>query len=134
MTSSDNKSSDALVGLESTPGGHSLGGRIVAGGEATRRALADFQQAPTNAGPLLEVLTNDLNRVLAGPLLFDAQRFGGVALRGETRQLLNQPPAEAGAARLNRLLLEDAYPQEISRSDLDELLRMLKAYRPFIEL
>lgn len=101
---------------------------------ATRQALASYQAHATNEMPLLTVLTNDLNRVLQGPCLYAGQRFQGVRLREKTRQLLaaNPGPGEKRVL-LNRLLLEDAYPAEISRSDLEELLATLQTFRPFIE-
>ena len=98
---------------------------------ATRQALTNYPGSTTD--PLLQTLTNDLNRVLGGELIFEAQRFSGVTLRAKTQQLLGEKPEAKKLAHLNRLLLEDAYPQEISRSDLEELMRMLRDYRPFIE-
>jgi hypothetical protein len=59
--------------------------------------------------------------------------FAGITLRAKTQQLMAEKPDGKKLAHLNRLLLEDAYPQEISRSDLDELLRTLRDFRPFIE-
>jgi hopanoid biosynthesis associated RND transporter like protein HpnN len=100
---------------------------------ATRQALTNYQGTTADPAPLLETLTNDLNRILGGPLIFEPQRFSRVALRAKTQQLLAEKPYGNKLAQLNRLLLEDAYPQEISRSDLEELSRMLREYRPFIK-
>jgi hopanoid biosynthesis associated RND transporter like protein HpnN len=99
---------------------------------ATRQALARYQGPASDPAPLLATLTNDLNQVLSGPLIFETNRFSGVTLRSKTRRLLAQPPAGDKRAQLNRRLLEDAYPQEIARSDLEELARMLEDYRPFL--
>jgi len=49
-----------------------------------------------------------------GQPLFDAGRFAGVTLHTDTRQLLASNPQGAELQRLNRLLLDDAFPQEIS--------------------
>jgi len=101
---------------------------------ATREALAYYQGPPTDPLPLLTLLTNDFNRIVSGPLIYDAHRFQGVNLRPKTQKLLASAPAEGDQlAMLNRLLLEDAYPDDISRSDLEELLRTLRAFRPFIK-
>ena len=66
-----------------------------------------------------------LNRIVnAGSSIHDDDRFAGVALSSETLRLLRQRPAVSGLdlVRLNRLLLEDAYPGEIARSrDEDNL-------------
>jgi len=60
----------------------------------------------------LPTLVKALNRTIAGPSLYDAARFRGVVLRPETVQLLEQKAAAGQRlARLNLLLLEDAYPE-----------------------
>jgi hopanoid biosynthesis associated RND transporter like protein HpnN len=99
---------------------------------ATRQALANFQGGQTNVNPVVARLTNDLNRIISGPCLYDARRFSGVTLRPKTRQLLASQPRGDRLAMLNRLLLEDAYPDDISQSDLEELLHKLQTFRPFI--
>ena len=66
---------------------------------------------PVVTTPLPDLLAQDLNGLISGPSLYDAQRFSGVALRPETSQLLSQNPQDLqGRSVLNRLLLEDAYP------------------------
>jgi hypothetical protein len=60
-----------------------------------------------------ELLVAELNELINGPSLYDAQRFDGIALRPETLQLLSQFPQ--GNPVLNRLLLEDAYPDALPR-------------------
>lgn len=101
--------------------------------DATLRALATVPDAAADPAALLTPLTNDLNAVIAGEGIFEPVRFGGVPLRAETRALLARAAAGEERARLNRLLLGDAYPRELARSDLEELLDMLQTYRPFIE-
>ena len=64
-------------------------------------------------GPLRVALAEDLTRVMRGRSLFEAQRFAGVALSEETRQWLAQAPRGGGRVRLNRCLLEDAFPAEL---------------------
>jgi hypothetical protein len=61
-------------------------------------------------------LIKDLNELIAGPSIFEKARFADVSLRSETRQLLVQNPRGQKLARLNKLLLEDAYPAELARS------------------
>jgi hypothetical protein len=62
-----------------------------------------------------ETLARGLSAVISGPSLYDAQRFAGVALREETRALQGQDPAGEDLARFNRLLLEDAFPEDLPR-------------------
>ena len=99
---------------------------------ATRQALAEARVTRTNLTPLVTLLTNDLNRIVSGPSLYDAARFSGVTLRPKTQKLLAAAPTGEKLALLNRWLLEDAYPDEISQSDLEELLHKLEVFRPFI--
>lgn len=63
-----------------------------------------------------KTLVKDLNQVIAGPSIYDPARFQGIALRAETEQLLKQNPHGQQLARLNKLLLEDAYPAELAKS------------------
>lgn len=60
-------------------------------------------------------IVGDLNQVIQGKLIYDAQHFANVKLLAETRKLLEQKPQGSALARVNRMLLEDAYPQEIRR-------------------
>jgi len=62
---------------------------------------------------LKEALVKDLNRIVFGPSIYEADRFGEVKRRQETQALLDSHPQGEALARLNRLLLEDAYPKEL---------------------
>jgi nitrate/nitrite transporter NarK len=64
---------------------------------------------------LVPNLAQSLNMMVTNQPLFDAARFSGVTLHADTRQLLASNPQGAGLQRLNRLLLDDAFPSEISR-------------------
>ncbi len=79
------------------------------------KALEKYQDAHSDPKPLQGVLVEDLNRIIDGPSIHDVARFTGVILRPETQHLLTQKPQEEALVRLNRLLLEDAYPLEISQ-------------------
>lgn len=81
---------------------------------STRALLAAYSGGPDRA--LREALVGDLNRLIQGPSLYDPDRFAGVRLSAATQALLNEPslkPTEV--ARLNRLLLEDAFPTALAR-------------------
>ncbi len=68
------------------------------------------------AGPELDELVADLNRLIQGRLIYDeaALAEANSYFSGDTAKLLAQP-AGADAARLNRLLLEDAFTLDIMR-------------------
>jgi subfamily B ATP-binding cassette protein MsbA len=61
------------------------------------------------------LLVSCLNGVAFGAPVYEAERFIGVKLSEETRRLLAQNPRDERLARLNRLLLEDAFPKDIGR-------------------
>jgi hypothetical protein len=81
-----------------------------------RADLASFAPTNANARPLLSALAKDINLVLSGPSIYGATRFVQVTLRPETVELLRQNPHGWQLARLNKLLLEDAYPAELAKS------------------
>jgi len=61
------------------------------------------------------ILRQELNPKDQKPALYDAQRFAGVPLAEKTRQLLaEKPAADHPRMVLNRLLLQDAFPQLIT--------------------
>lgn len=64
-----------------------------------------------------KVLAKDFNRLMAEPDFFDETRFGEVELRAETEALLRNGVLRKDDKKLylTRLLLEDAYPDELSR-------------------
>jgi MFS family permease len=66
--------------------------------------------------PLRAALTEDLNRLMQGAPLYEQERFAGVALSEETKECLTQNPPGQKLVRLNRLLIEDAYPRAIAQN------------------
>ena len=59
---------------------------------------------------------NDLNKIIAGSSLYSTQRFANIKLRSGTQDLLkNEEPSDYERRSLNRLLIEDAYPDEIAQ-------------------
>jgi H+/Cl- antiporter ClcA/predicted transcriptional regulator len=61
-----------------------------------------------------QALADELSRILRTGALFEAQRFAGVQLSPATVDLLRQKPQSGDLVRLNRMLLHDAYPNELS--------------------
>jgi NAD-dependent DNA ligase len=56
-----------------------------------------------------------LNKIIAGPCLYEVDRFKGILLRPQTAEFMREDPREAEFAELNRMLLEDAYPLDLPR-------------------
>jgi hypothetical protein len=78
--------------------------------------LTNYQSSPSNLKQAQEVVVRALNKTILGPALYEAARFKGVSLRPATTNLVQQNPTGLDLADLNRLLIEDAYPSELSRS------------------
>jgi hypothetical protein len=78
--------------------------------------LAAYAPSNANAKALLSALVKDLNQVITGPPIYDEARFRQIVLRPETAELLKQNVRGQQLARLNKLLLEDAYPSELAKS------------------
>jgi H+/Cl- antiporter ClcA/predicted transcriptional regulator len=79
----------------------------------TTRSILTNSDAHTDA-EFQKAVADDLNRILANGVLFETQRFAGVTLTPETVSLLAQEREGGDLVRLNRKLLLEAYPQEIS--------------------
>jgi Domain of Unknown Function (DUF1080) len=78
--------------------------------------LAAYSASSENAKAVISALVKNLNQLISGPSLYDPALFHNVVLRPETAQLLKRNPAGQQLARLNKLLLEDAYPAELAAS------------------
>jgi hypothetical protein len=78
--------------------------------------LASYQPANDNAKAVSSALVKELNRVIAGPAIYDSVRFAQTVMRPETAQLRRADPKGQDLVRLNKLLLEDAYPDELAKS------------------
>jgi len=84
---------------------------------ATRELLWVGSGCESNSPALEDALVEEMNKIIRGPSIYEAQRFLGVPLSEEIRKLLAQPPKKGeGFLRLNRLLLEAVYPTEIAKS------------------
>src|SRR4030095_15568741 len=81
-----------------------------------QRLLEEYNGSDPPPESLQRLLIDELNRLLEGSGLFDEQRFAQVRLTDETRRLIAQNPTRENLIRLNRLLLEEAYPHEIAKS------------------
>lgn len=91
----------------------------------TSQLLPETQQMLKSAdgtNPLPETdqrrLIDELNgvRLLRGPSLYDEQRFAQVKLTDETQRFIKLNPQGDDLIRLNRVLLEEAYPTEIAKN------------------
>ena len=81
---------------------------------SAKASLAAYQLSPTNHEEMAGLLVSNLNTIVSGPSIYDAKRFQDVHLGPETQSRLQHPRSHD--FRLNRLLLEDAYPAEFKKS------------------
>jgi len=84
--------------------------------DLVRIDLSTYAASNANAAALLSAAVKQINHVLAGPAIFTTDRFRQITLRPETKILLDQKPNGARLARLNKMLLEDAFPVELQKS------------------
>jgi hypothetical protein len=78
----------------------------------------------------LGIVVSELNTILKGDSLYDAERFAGIKLSEQTNQLLEQKRRSRNFLALNRSLLEDAFRDEIyPRSAGDRALRVIFSMR-----
>ena len=82
-----------------------------------RKSVADYSDTGTNAASraLQMTLATELGGVIRKGSIYQEARFADVTLSDFSKNMLAQNPEGDRVARLNRLLLQDAYPQEITR-------------------
>jgi len=84
--------------------------------DTVKADLAAYDPAASNAKAVIAAFLKSLEPVLAGPSIYDRARFQDRVLRAETVRLLDRNPRGLDLIRLNKLLLEEAYPAELARS------------------
>jgi serine O-acetyltransferase len=85
----------------------------------TKNLLLSYEGGPDPQ--LRQALVGELNKIVQSSSIYDSRSFVGVSLSGETQHLLENRPRDYHFLRLNRLLLEDAFPNEISRCEYNNL-------------
>lgn len=83
--------------------------------EPTRGLLDKYNESNISQERLQVALVEELNILLNGKSLYNKMRFEEISLSSETRKLVTLKPQGRELVRLNRLLLEDAYPLQISK-------------------
>jgi hypothetical protein len=88
-----------------------------------QRGLAGHSLGKLVQTDLQSKLVKEVKAIVDGALIYDKKRFGHVQLRLETSRLQKTCRTEQDRRRLNLALLEDAYPDEISKDhELDTWL------------
>ena len=84
--------------------------------EEGRRMLGEARDLEVPSEWHLRTLVDELNRLLEGEILYQAGRFDRVGLAENTSRLVGEGVRGRDLVRLNRLLLEQAYPDELAKS------------------
>jgi hypothetical protein len=80
-----------------------------------RQMLHEYAESKIPPDKIKPALVDEINTVIEGVSIFDEKRFAHIALTEETRKLIKQNPGGLERIRLNRLLIEEAYPDEIAK-------------------
>jgi hypothetical protein len=78
--------------------------------------LATYSPTAENTKAVISALVKYLNQVISGASIPEQMHLGNIVLRPETNRLLQQHPHGQQLARLNKMVLEDAYPAELEKS------------------
>ena len=94
-------------------------------GKETREEIEHQKDFSRETSSLRIKLIEDLNRLLQGPSIFEEKRFSGVNLSNEVRKMAHQDNLDGeDLIILNRLLLEEAYADEIARRYVIGVIRL----------
>jgi fucose permease len=84
---------------------------------STLEALTLLKEGGASVTAARVAMMQDLNSLILKTNIYTPERFSGVTLADKTKQLLSPDAPLHSLPRLNRLLLADAYPQELSYQD-----------------
>ncbi len=85
--------------------------------DATLQTLARYKEGGASTTAARVAVMQDLNSLILKTNIYAPERFNGVALQEQTKRLLAPDAPPRSLPRLNRLLLADAYPQELAFQD-----------------
>jgi len=95
-----------------------------------REGLSSDMNGPKLSARSQRLLATQLNELIAGPSLFNEERFASVRLSDETKTLAAAVRRGSSAVLLNHRLLADAYPHQIVRTPLFDAPRSREQFEP----
>lgn len=98
--------------------------------QTTRESLLQYKGSERASNELAGLLIKALNKIVGGPSIYEDARFAAVKLRAETQRLFDVEFKDGGVIRLNRLLLEDAFPLELARNEAARIIIARKREAP----
>jgi len=84
--------------------------------QETRQMLADFRSSDSSAKVLQTNILSALNKQLENPNLFERKRFAKAVIPSQLISDIEAAPSGVELLRTNRLLLENTYPDAITKS------------------
>ena len=75
--------------------------------------LDDFDTKNEYSETIIETLIGGINKILKHDSLYDIERFVKISLKDDTLNLIEKSPRGTKRIILNRMLLDDVYPDEI---------------------
>ena len=81
-----------------------------------QRQIDAFNEFDYSAKALKTALATALNNIIQNRDLFDEKRFAHVVISDETMKLIRQNAQGGNRVKLNRILLEEAYPDELQKA------------------
>jgi hypothetical protein len=117
------KLKDQAAGSENSPGKHLW---TLFASDVKRQLEALPENAGTDPVPpeLTGAIVAELNRLLSERLMYDAAAWQGIEIGEEATRFVHRGTdrlSDEELARLNRMLLESAFPEEIARSTKSEI-------------
>jgi hypothetical protein len=79
----------------------------------TRQLLESWQGSGDPPDELVTAILDEFNKLLLGPSIYDQDLFAQVSVDEDTRKLETKNPRGEDLVRLNRMLLEDAFPKAL---------------------
>ena len=83
--------------------------------DGVKKELQSYDSAKPATRELRSDLVDDLNRITEGECLYTPERFSNIRLSDDSLEWIQQKPDRKDRTRLNRRLLEEAFPLEISK-------------------
>ncbi len=85
--------------------------------DSTRKTLTEYKEGSASETAARVAVMQDLNSLIQKESLHSEERFKGITLQESAQKLLAQDAKGRNDRRLNRLLLADAYPEELAYED-----------------
>jgi O-antigen/teichoic acid export membrane protein len=93
----------------------------------TARQVSEFRGASNHAA-LASALATDFNRLCAGDSLYETNRFATVKLPEHIQARIDTHPQGEEQVRLNRILLQSAFPKSLSDSAYARIIQTLGGF------